>query len=195
MDIFLVLYEAKHLSLATHRSCVFVIFSGSFLIPLSLLKGPGLVVVVGVFLARSLKILGLNYPGLQAKLWKYILSTYRKYFHSLKNSIHAPLKQAQAVPGLRSTDPVPASLGPIKMSLFLGSEQRKAGWLDQRQLRTPLPQQDSKPGGGAEPQVRSCQSLRSARAARFPAPSGGAGHARAVDGAGWGEDSGRWLGC
>lgn len=42
MDIFLVLYEAEHLSLATHWSCAFVIFSGSFLIPLSLLKGPGL---------------------------------------------------------------------------------------------------------------------------------------------------------
>lgn len=41
MDIFLVLYEAERLSLATHWSCAFVIFSGSFLIPLSLLKGPG----------------------------------------------------------------------------------------------------------------------------------------------------------
>lgn len=104
-----------------------------------------------------------------------------------------PHKASSGSSGTQTHGPVPTSLGPIRMSLFLGSGQRKPGWVDQRQLRTPLPQQDSKRGGGTEPQVRSCQSPCSARAARFPAPSGGAGHARGWGGGGG--SAGRWLGC
>lgn len=84
MDIFLVPCEAEHLfpSYAQELGlCYFLrLFPNAF-------KPTG---VGSVFLALSLKMLGLNYPGLQAKLWKIHSQHLEKVFPPLKNSIHAP---------------------------------------------------------------------------------------------------------
>lgn len=146
---------------------------------MDVLPGQELVVVWSVFLALSFKMLGSKYPGLQSKLRK-TRSRHLNYFHPSR-TVSTPHKASSGGSGTQENWPSSRLLQPhqdVIVPRFPTAKACLSGPAAAQDAPYPTGREAGWGCGAREPQVRSCQSPCGARAARFPAPGGGAGHAR-----------------